>query len=1310
MVHTNEAHESRHRDEPTRADALRRIAAAVSGEVDLGRLFEHVIDEAFALFGVDRAGLWTYHDRPTPLRLAAQRGLSDDMLALVAALPRDANTAGMRAMHERRVAILDGELSGTVPALASLYRAEGVRTMCYVPIVVRDEVLGLLVLYHASDYPWSSDEMDLARAFGDQIAIAIRNTRLAASTAALAERLRAISELAVRLSGQPDAAGIAGTIVAEAQRVVRHDSIRVYIADHESGMCEPIAFQGTFLGSKNPDLERLRTKIGEGLTGWVAEHDQILRIGDAAADPRSVIMGDTSEPESMLIVPMTQAGVVQGVIVVSRLGRDRFDADDETTFSIFAGYAAQALVNASNRTRLERQQVELEHQLTTQQRLLDVNERLLSTLDPAHVLDLIADSLGAIVPYDSLSIYEIDRAAGIRRAIIARDRFADLILADEGPIDEGISGWVAAHGEAILSNDAHLDPRSARVPGTPFEPESMIVVPLVVGDEVVGTLNITRVGEAEAHFSPTEFELTKLFGGQASIALQNARTHGEVQVRADHDALTGLRNHGAFQRDLGEAIERGGGGRPFAVLMMDLDAFKAFNDSQGHPAGDELLGAIARSMSAAVRGDDRLYRYGGDEFAAILAGADRVTAHDVAERLRRAVAAAGDGRDGPAVAVSIGVACFPDDGRVKGALVTVADQAMYLAKPARRQTAAGRDDPYVRALDETALALLERQASGDLLETIITRAGALVGTAHGFIYLADAGGAGLLLRSGTGLYAGVVGHRLEPGDGLSGEVFESGESRAVDDYDTYERRNPAVPIGLIGSIVGVPLIAGGEVVGVIGLASGSVKRAFGPQEIDALTRFAQLASIAIVNARLVDEAQFGARHDPVTGLPNREVLTDRIASALARTGPGAPEAIAVVLLDLDRFKIINESVGHAAGDQLLVAVGQRLAGFLRPGDTIARFAGDEFGVILDPVADQAEARQLVGRLLAALQAPFALSGRDWFIGASVGIAIGRPGQTTPADLLREAEIARVRAEADPTHRHALFEPAMGSTTLERIDLENDLRRGIERGELRLHYQPIIDLASERVVGFEALVRWQHPERGLLQPGSFIPLAEETGLIVPLGRWVLETACRQASSWSIGRGDRRSLAMSVNLSARQFTQTDLAEEVGRVLAASGLPARALELEITESIVMDRSEDSMRMLRRLRSMGVRLVLDDFGTGYSSLSYLKHLPLDTIKVDQSFVAGLEDPADRSIVSSVIGLARGLGLDVIAEGIETREQQARLLELGCAVGQGYLFSRPVPADEAARLMEPRRSGSRPAGHPARPTVSSGSRRRGGA
>jgi diguanylate cyclase (GGDEF)-like protein len=1266
-------------------DALRRLASEVSGRLDLETLFEDALSDAIGIFQVARIGLWLYdRRRRNPFSLGANIGLSEEVLDWVSSLTPDSAAAGLRAIGTGEVVVLRDALRDAVGGAREIYARNGIRSVCLAPIIFRDEPLGLFVLYHDRVHDWTSEETALARGFADQMASAVGAHRLNSSVQSLAARLEAVQELAIRLNRTHDLEEIAALLVEGTERLIAHDSIRVYRVDHTTRMCEPIAFKGSLGGTPTPDRDALRVAVGEGLTGWAAERNETVTVGDSSADPRALPRFATVSPESLLAVPISFEDHVHGVIVLSVAGRDRFGPEDETTLQIFAGYAAQAIVNSNQLEQLDRQRSELEHQLASQRRLLEVNERLISTRDPKGVLEMIADSLKTIVPYDTLTIYRCDFDAGVRRAVVARDRFADVILDYAGPIGVGITGWAIDRAEGVLANDAHLDARSVQIPGTPFEPESMIVVPVRVAGAVVGSLNVGRMGGAEAHFNQYEFELVQLFAGQASLALENAEVHGAVTTRAEHDALTGLRNHGSFQRELGDAVARSEGA-PFALIMLDLDSFKGFNDTCGHPAGDALLAAVGDAMRAATRAGDGIYRYGGDEFALVLPGATRVEAFEVVERVRRHVAAV-PSPTGPRVGISAGVACHPEDGRTKDELVTAADQSLYLAKPSssRRdeEADAARRDPYLSALDETAIALMNRHDPEDLLETIIARAATLVGTPHGFIYLLEPDGQTLVVRHGVGLFTDFLDDRLPIDSGLSGLVVREGRPVAVDDYDAFVHRSTGLPTQVLGAVVGVPLTSGGRVVGVIGLASGSYGRSFGNREIGALSRFAQLASIALDNAHLFEAAQRGALYDPITGLPNRDLLTDRVGHSLEWNREGDQDPIALILLDLDRFKVINESLGHAVGDALLVAVGERLQRCLRPGDTVARFGGDEFGVILDGIVGIDEARKTADRILLELRAPFVLAERDWFVNASLGIAMAWPGHATPGDVFREAEVALVRAKATPGSRYVLYEPEMSGATLARVEFENDLRGAIDRGELRLHYQPLVDLATERIVGLEALVRWDHPTRGLVPPLSFIPVAEETGLIIPIGRWVIETACRQARAWLDELPDSQ-LVMSVNLSVRQVAQPTLVDDIREILAATGLPANRLELEITESVLLDEGEESGDTLRAIRELGVRLVLDDFGTGYSSLSYLRRLPLDTIKIDRSFVDGIDsDGSNLPIVQAVIALAHGLGIEVVAEGIETAAQSERLRALVCDRGQGYYYARPQPPEALTALL----------------------------
>jgi len=429
-----------------------------------------------------------------------------------------------------------------------------------------------------------------------------------------------------------------------------------------------------------------------------------------------------------------------------------------------------------------------------------------------------------------------------------------------------------------------------------------------------------------------------------------------------------------------------------------------------------------------------------------------------------------------------------------------------------------------------------------------------------------------------------------------------------------------------------------------------------------------------------DQLTHQALHDPLTTLANRTLLVDRIehASVGARR---RGTSMALLLLDLDGFKTVNDSLGHPAGDRVLVETAQRVAAALPAANSAARLGGDEFAGLLEDV-DAEGALTVANRLAAALRAPLHLDGQSVTLGASVGVAMSDGG--VPADeLLRNADLAMYRAKQAGKDRCQLFEDAMHAAVLARVRLESELRQAMANGELRVHYQPTIDLRTNRITGCEALVRWQHPERGLIAPGEFIPLAEETGLIVPLGTWVLRTACRQLRDWHARFPGPQPLAVSVNLSVRQLQQPELASEVAEVLAETGLEPGTLVLEITESVMMQEGEIARRRLEALRRLGVTLALDDFGTGYSSLAYLERFPIDVLKIDKGFVDRLTVSDEGPVlVRAVIALADALHIATVAEGIEDPRQVPMLVAMGCGFGQGYHFGRPMPAEQFTQLL----------------------------
>lgn len=439
-----------------------------------------------------------------------------------------------------------------------------------------------------------------------------------------------------------------------------------------------------------------------------------------------------------------------------------------------------------------------------------------------------------------------------------------------------------------------------------------------------------------------------------------------------------------------------------------------------------------------------------------------------------------------------------------------------------------------------------------------------------------------------------------------------------------------------------------------------------------------------ITARKQAEEQLmhDALHDALTHLPNRTLLIDRLRYAIQLSKRTEGFLFAVLFLDVDRFKVINDSLGHRIGDQLLIAIAQRLSKCLRPADMVARLGGDEFVILLEDVRDVNQVTTIAECIQQTLSQPFTLEGNEVFTTVSIGIALSLVGYTLPEDLLRDADIAMYRAKAQGRARYEIFDAGMYTRAVALLQLETDLRWAIDRGEFELHYQPIILLKNNRITGFEALVRWRHPTRGMVSPTEFIPSAEETGLIIPLGTWVLREACRQMQVWQTQFPQQLPLTISVNISSKQFTP-HLIEQIRQILNETGLSPAQLRLEITESILMENTESASTMLTQIQALGIQLSMDDFGTGYSSLSYLHRFPIDTLKIDRSFINKIDvDGEQLAIVRTIITLAWNLGMDVVAEGVETQKQLAQLRALQCEYGQGYFFSKPLTGEAAAQFM----------------------------
>jgi diguanylate cyclase (GGDEF)-like protein len=884
--------------------------------------------------------------------------------------------------------------------------------------------------------------------------------------------------------------------------------------------------------------------------------------------------------------------------------------------------------------------------------LADVFDELAEvSRDPQAVLDITAARCAELVGDGCLIRLISDDGTTLVPAAYGhtesgrRDFARRCLEAADQRVGEGVSGGVAQTGRArfipVVPHDSSVIAEPLRPYLERYGVHSMVAAPMHARGRVVGVMLAAREAESAA-LTEDDAEIVIRLADRAALMFDNARLFGALDRQlAEHQRAD---ERIRFQAGLLEQIDT-------AVVAVDNEG----SCTEFNPAAERLFGytraeVLDRPLLGvldATQGESLLRRKDGSEFP-------------------------GHTRIAP---------IFDAAGKQLGTVAVIQDLSERKAVESRLER---------RAAEQAAVAALgERALEGGPLEGLLDHAMEVVAGVLGVEFAAVLAltddERSFLLKAGVGFREGLVRNisvSADWADSQAGFTMLAKEPVIVEDFAT-ERRFEAgnlVREQDVASGVTVIVQGRGKPFGVLGVHS-ATPRAFAAEAVNFLQAVANVLADAIDRVRTEEETRRRGLHDPLTGLPNRTLVLDRIAHALARQDR-SEGSVAVLFLDVDNFKVVNDSLGHRAGDNLLCQLAARLSDAVRPADTVGRFGGDEFVVLCEDVTDEPMALRIAGRLARVFAEPFSLEGDDVHVAsASIGVVLRDGAHDDPEELLRDADAAMYRAKERGRARVELFDTGMRARAIGRLQTEGDLRRALERDELRVVYQPIVALGDGRIRGFEALVRWQHPERGLLAPAQFIPVAEESGMIVALGRVVLEEACRQSAHWSALHGP---VQIHVNLSARQVADPNLVDSIAHVLRTTGVDPAILVLELTESSLLERVHSPGETLSRLKALGISLILDDFGTGYSSLSYLQHFPLSGLKIDRSFVAALSGSnGSGAIVDAILRMATALDLEVVAEGLETPEHLDVLRRLGCRFGQGYLFSRPVAVQAASALLE---------------------------
>ncbi|MEA3075138.1 MAG: hypothetical protein QOF60_46 [Actinomycetota bacterium] len=723
------------------------------------------------------------------------------------------------------------------------------------------------------------------------------------------------------------------------------------------------------------------------------------------------------------------------------------------------------------------------------------------------------------------------------------------------------------------------------------------------------------------------------------------------------------------------------------------------NEAAAIERGVDRLAEAVEAEVAAVMFDGQLaasvgFRPGQepqDELAAIAIGTSHVSVTGVGDAFALVIGMDGDEGDVRVVLLRVGAPFSQEEGILLRGMARVLVLTVRLLRLLELERISRRSlqerQELLERLFRIQRSISHRAPIAEVLSAITDGASSLLDAEVVSLRILDEDDPGYLrIAASVGIDDDTLASifRRPIGEGVGGRAVSEGRLVVADEYEKTENALPAFVTSGLQTAMAAPVYRDGKVAGSLLVASYDRRRTYTPSEHDMLLAFAEHTSLALNDSSAIEainraytDAMHRATHDQLTGLPNRALVLDRLGHALARRRPADDQQLCVLFVDLDRFKAINDSLGHSVGDEVLSLVANRLRAAVRPADTVARLSGDEFVVVCEDITT-AEAMRVADRVEASIAEPISLFGRENVLTASVGLAMAQAHDVRPEDILRDADVAMYRAKERGGARIEVFDEGIRSQMLARIEMEHALRRALSSDELRLHYQPVVAADSGKLVALEALVRWQHPEDGLLPPDVFVPVAEQSGLIVPLGHWVIEEACRQVAAWRALGPDSpfAEVRVDINLSGRQFADTGLLATICNAIRRHGLPGHAVGFEITESVLMDDGDSTVAVLRGLKELGVHLAIDDFGTGYSSLSYLESFPVDTVKIDRSFVQRMSSSgANDVIISAVVSLARALGHDVIAEGVETAEQLEQVRSLGCQYVQGYYFGRPVPA-----------------------------------